>query len=136
MLPVFATESPVDSIAVPVDFVTLLPTARIDEWAVRLELRIGALDEHRRQSDIPSLPIELTFRERPESGKYIPYSTRLQSFVTEPRHPNVLEPGKRPRVTLSPSLILKDGKPWLTISTPGGDNQDQAMLQAILDYLG
>jgi gamma-glutamyltranspeptidase/glutathione hydrolase len=65
----------------------------------------------------------------------IPYSTRLQSFVTEPRHPNVLEAGKRPRVTLSPSLILKDGKPWLTMSTPGGDNQDQAMLQAILNII-
>jgi gamma-glutamyltranspeptidase/glutathione hydrolase len=65
----------------------------------------------------------------------VPFTTRLQSFVLEPRHPNVLEPFKRPRVTLSPTLILKDGKPWLAISTPGGDNQDQAMLQAILNII-
>ena len=65
----------------------------------------------------------------------IAFGTRLQSFVTYPGHPNVLEAGKRPRVTLSPTLVLKDGKPFLAISTPGADNQDQALLQVILNII-
>ncbi len=65
----------------------------------------------------------------------IPLSTRLQSFVVTAGHANQLEPGKRPRVTLSPTMVLKDGKPFLAMSTPGGDNQDQAMLQVILNIL-
>lgn len=65
----------------------------------------------------------------------IPLSTRLQSFVLTPGHPNLLAPGKRPRVTLSPTMVLKDGRPWLVMSTPGGDNQDQAMLQVLLNLI-
>jgi gamma-glutamyltranspeptidase/glutathione hydrolase len=65
----------------------------------------------------------------------IPFSSRLQSFVLTPGHPNLLEPGKRPRVTLSPTMVLKDGKPFLAMSTPGGDNQDQAMLQVLLNII-
>jgi gamma-glutamyltranspeptidase/glutathione hydrolase len=65
----------------------------------------------------------------------IAFGSRLQSFVTFPGHPNLLEGGKRPRVTLSPTLVLKDGKPILAISTPGADNQDQALLQVILNII-
>ena len=65
----------------------------------------------------------------------IPFTTRLQSFVLTPGHPNMLEPGKRPRVTLSPTIVTKDDKPYLHMSTPGGDNQDQAMLQVLLNIL-
>ena len=65
----------------------------------------------------------------------IPLSTRLQSFVVTPGHANQLAPGKRPRVTLSPTMVLKDGKPFLAMSTPGGDNQDQAMLQVLLNIV-
>ncbi|HLJ16170.1 MAG TPA: gamma-glutamyltransferase family protein [Bryobacteraceae bacterium] len=65
----------------------------------------------------------------------IPLSTRLQSFVVTPGHPNQLAPGKRPRVTLSPTLIAKDGKLVMVLSTPGGDNQDQALLQVLLNIL-
>lgn len=65
----------------------------------------------------------------------IPLSSRLQSFVLDNHHPNQLAPGKRPRVTLSPTLVRKDGKPYLAMSTPGGDNQDQAMLQVLLNIL-
>ncbi len=63
----------------------------------------------------------------------IPISSRLQSALLTPGHPNELQPGKRPRVTLSPTLILKDGQPFAAMSTPGGDNQDQAMLQVFLN---
>jgi gamma-glutamyltranspeptidase / glutathione hydrolase len=65
----------------------------------------------------------------------IPFGTRLQSLVTTPGHPNCLAPGKRPRVTLSPTMVLQDGKPFLAISTPGGDNQDQALLQVLLNIV-
>jgi len=65
----------------------------------------------------------------------IPLGTRLQTLLVKPGHPNQLAPGKRPRVTLSPTIVLKDGKPYLALSTPGGDNQDQALLQVVLNIL-
>jgi len=62
-------------------------------------------------------------------------SQRLQSFVLDPaENPfNVLEPGKRPRATLTPSLALKDGKPWLAFAVQGGDGQDQNLPQFFLN---
>jgi gamma-glutamyltranspeptidase/glutathione hydrolase len=60
---------------------------------------------------------------------------RMQSFLMEAGHPNVLEPGKRPRITLTPTLVTKDGKPFLVLSTPGGDNQDQSLLQVLLNIV-
>ena len=65
----------------------------------------------------------------------IPLSTRLQSFVVTPGHPNELKPGKRPRVTLSPTLVTKNGEFAFELSTPGGDNQDQALLQVMLNII-
>ena len=65
----------------------------------------------------------------------IPFTSRLQTLLATPGHPNTLAGGKRPRVTLSPTIILKDGKPVYAISTPGGDNQDQAMLQVVLNLI-
>ncbi len=60
---------------------------------------------------------------------------RLQSALTDPNSPNVLAPGKRPRITLTPTLILKYGQPFMILSTPGGDNQDQALLQVLLNVI-
>jgi len=60
---------------------------------------------------------------------------RMQSFLLEEGHPNVLQPGKRPRVTLSPTLVMKDGKPFMVLSTPGGDNQDQSLIQVLLNII-
>ncbi len=60
---------------------------------------------------------------------------RLQSALTDPNSPNVVAPGKRPRITLTPTLILKDGQPFMVLSTPGGDNQDQALLQVLLNII-
>jgi len=64
-------------------------------------------------------------------------SQRMQSFVLDPRENpyNVLEPGKRPRATLTPSLALKDGKPFLVFSVQGGDTQDQNLLQFFLNVV-
>ena len=60
---------------------------------------------------------------------------RMQSFLMEEGHPNVLQPGKRPRITLSPTLVLKEGKPFMVLSTPGGDNQDQSLIQVLLNIV-
>ena len=60
---------------------------------------------------------------------------RLQSALTDPNSPNVVAPGKRPRITLTPTLILKNGQPFMILSTPGGDNQDQALLQVLLNVI-
>jgi len=64
-------------------------------------------------------------------------SQRMQSFVLDPAEGpfNVLEPGKRPRVTLTPTLALKGGKPYLCFSVQGGDSQDQNLLQFFLDVV-
>ncbi len=64
-------------------------------------------------------------------------SQRMQSFVLDPvQGPyNVLEPGKHPRVTLTPSLALKDGRPYLSFAVQGGDTQDQNLLQFFLNVV-
>jgi gamma-glutamyltranspeptidase / glutathione hydrolase len=65
----------------------------------------------------------------------VPMSNRMQAFRLEPSSPNVLAGGKRPRTTLTPTVVLKDGKPFLAIGTPGGDSQDQQILQVLLNVI-
>ncbi len=65
----------------------------------------------------------------------IPLSIRLDSFVLTPGHANQLAPGKRPRVTLSPTIVTRNGEFYMELSTPGGDNQDQALLQTLLNII-
>ena len=64
-------------------------------------------------------------------------SQRMQSFVLDERTGpyNVVEPGKRPRATLTPSLALKDGRPFLSFAVQGGDGQDQNLLQFFLNVV-
>jgi gamma-glutamyltranspeptidase/glutathione hydrolase len=64
-------------------------------------------------------------------------SQRAQSFVTRPEDGpyNVIEPGKRPRVTLTPTLALRDGDPFLSFAVQGGDAQDQNLLQFFLNVV-
>ncbi len=64
-------------------------------------------------------------------------SQRAQSFVTDPaENPyNVIEPGKRPRVTLTPGMALRDGRPLLSFAVQGGDTQDQNLLQFLLNVV-
>ena len=65
----------------------------------------------------------------------VSYGNRLRSLNTTPGHPNCIEPGKRPRITLTPTLVLKDGKPVLAISVAGGDLQDQATMNLLLNFV-
>lgn len=63
------------------------------------------------------------------------FGCRLQSFNIQAGSPNCIEPGKRPRITLTPGIILKNGKPVLAVSCAGGDQQDQALCQIIVNCL-
>ncbi len=65
----------------------------------------------------------------------VPMSNRMQAFSLDASSPNVLAGGKRPRTTLTPTIVLKDGKPFLAIGTPGGDSQDQQILLVLLNIL-
>jgi gamma-glutamyltranspeptidase/glutathione hydrolase len=61
--------------------------------------------------------------------------TRAQMFWLEEGHPAALAPGKRPRTTLTPTLALRDGEPYLACGTPGGDQQDQWITQMFLRHV-
>lgn len=65
----------------------------------------------------------------PELG--FPLGTRCQTFWLDPTHPNALVPGKRPRTTLTPTLVLREGRPEIVLGTPGGDAQDQIQAQLL-----
>jgi gamma-glutamyltranspeptidase/glutathione hydrolase len=65
----------------------------------------------------------------------VPMSNRMQAFRLDAASPNVLAGGKRPRTTLTPTVVLKDGKPFLAIGTPGGDSQDQQILLVLLNIV-
>ncbi len=69
----------------------------------------------------------------PETG--IPHGNRLCQLNTTPGHPNRMMPGKRPRITLTPTLVMKDGKPVIAISVAGGDTQDQTALVCLLNFI-
>jgi len=68
------------------------------------------------------------------SGLGFPTSTRAQFMHLDPNHVEALKPGKKPSTTLTPSLVTKDGAPYMVFGTPGGDKQDQWTLQFFLNY--
>jgi gamma-glutamyltranspeptidase/glutathione hydrolase len=76
---------------------------------------------------IPSSPVI--------AGLGFPLGTRGQMFYLNPHRPNALAPRKRPRATLTPSLVTKDREPWMVFGTPGGDCQDQWTLQFFLNVI-
>jgi len=69
----------------------------------------------------------------PELG--FPLGTRAQMFHLDPSHVERLVPGRRPSTTLTPSLVMKDGVPYMVFGTPGGDQQDQWTLQLFLNHV-
>jgi gamma-glutamyltranspeptidase/glutathione hydrolase len=69
----------------------------------------------------------------PELG--FPLGTRAQMFWLDEDHPAALMPGKRPRSTLTPTMALRDGEPYLAWGSPGGDQQDQWITQFFLRHV-
>ncbi len=68
-------------------------------------------------------------------GLGFPLGTRVQTFYLDARHPNALVPGKRPRTTLTPTLVTKSGAPFMVLGTQGGDQQDQWTVQVFLNQV-
>lgn len=109
-----------------------------DEW--REQLRLGTTSVE--AADKEGWVVSIT-----PSGGWLPaciagrtgigMSQRMQSFVLDSaENPfNVVEPGKQPRVTLTPTMALKDGKPYLSFAVQGGDTQDQNLLQFFLNMV-
>jgi len=95
---------------------------------------VGVVDEARNMASftpsgawIPASPLI--------DGLGFPLGTRVQTFYLDPRHPNALVPGKRPRTTLSPTLVTRNGSPAMVFGTQGGDQQDQWTLQVFLNLV-
>jgi len=70
----------------------------------------------------------------PDPRTGVTQGNRLRCMNTNPAHPNRIEPGKRPRVTLTPTLVTRDGRAVAAISVAGGDLQDQTTLNALLNH--
>jgi gamma-glutamyltranspeptidase/glutathione hydrolase len=145
------------------DSYTASRRALIDPKTASLEMRPGRVDggpaitahpqttgEDREHGDTTSLQVVdkdgNLFSSTPSSGWLlggafvagdtgVPMSNRMQAFRLDPSSPNVLAGGKRPRTTLTPTVILRDGQPFLAIGTPGGDSQDQQILNVLLNLV-
>ena len=127
--------------SVPADKQTLAPVGRIrtDE---ELDRAFYAGTTSVEAADAEGWVVSVT-----PSGAWIPaviagktgigLSQRAQQFVVDPaENPfNVIEPGKRPRVTLTPTMALKDNRPYLSFAVQGGDSQDQNLLQFFLNFV-
>jgi len=87
-------------------------------------------------SATPSANVDTANAANMDGGRTgVTYGNRLTSLNTSPGHPNCIQPGKRPRITLTPTLVLKDGKPSVAISVAGADRQDQTAIQLLLDLV-
>jgi gamma-glutamyltranspeptidase/glutathione hydrolase len=84
-------------------------------------------------SATPSANVPAQPRDGGKAG--VTFGNRLRSLNTTPGHANCIQPGKRPRITLTPTLVLKDGKPIMAISVAGGDLQDQETLNLLLNVI-
>jgi gamma-glutamyltranspeptidase / glutathione hydrolase len=84
-------------------------------------------------SATPSANVPVDVRDGGIAG--VTFGNRLRSLNTTPGHPNCIAPGKRPRITLTPTLVLKNQKPIIAISVAGGDLQDQVALKLLLDNI-
>ncbi len=127
----------------PGDPVNMKPLLALTTWPEAHETRVP---ENERANDTTCVNVidkDGNMFSATPSGAWLPalvagdtgvlMGQRLQSALTDPHSPNVVAPGKRPRITLTPTLVLKDGAPYMVLSTPGGDNQDQALVQVFLN---
>ncbi|MCB0111493.1 MAG: gamma-glutamyltransferase, partial [Caldilineaceae bacterium] len=84
---------------------------------------------------VSATPSANVYHEGGSGSTGVSYGNRLRSLNTTAGHPNCIQPGKRPRITLTPTLVLKEGRPVLAISVAGGDLQDQAALNLLLNHI-
>ena len=85
---------------------------------------------------VAATPSANVFQDESNGGRMgVTYGNRLRSLNTTPGHPNCIQAGKRPRITLTPTLVMKDENPILAISVAGGDLQDQATTNLLLNFI-
>jgi gamma-glutamyltranspeptidase/glutathione hydrolase len=103
------------------------------DWG-RGTVYVGAVDARRNMASftpsgawIPTSPVI--------DGVGFPLGTRVQTFYLDAHHPNALVPGKRPRTTLTPTLVTRGAEPAMVLGTQGGDQQDQWSLQVFLNQV-
>jgi gamma-glutamyltranspeptidase / glutathione hydrolase len=103
------------------------------EWQ-RGTVHVAVVDRHRNL--VAATPSGAWLSGSPVvEGLGFPLTSRLQVFYLDQHHPNALAPRKRPRTTLTPSLVLRDGKPFMAFGTMGLDQQDQWTLQFFLNVV-
>jgi gamma-glutamyltranspeptidase / glutathione hydrolase len=103
------------------------------EWQ-RGTVHVAVVDRHRNL--VAATPSGAWIAGSPVvEGLGFPLTSRIQVFYLDPQHPNALAPRKRPRTTLTPSLVLHDGQPFMAFGTMGLDQQDQWTLQCFLNVV-
>jgi gamma-glutamyltranspeptidase/glutathione hydrolase len=103
------------------------------EWQ-RGTVHVAVVDRHRNL--VAATPSGAWIAGSPViEGLGFPLTSRIQVFYLDPRHPNALAPRKRPRTTLTPSLVLRHGQPFMAFGTMGLDQQDQWTLQCFLNVV-
>jgi gamma-glutamyltranspeptidase/glutathione hydrolase len=103
------------------------------EWQ-RGTVHVAVVDRHRNL--VAATPSGAWIAGSPViEGLGFPLTSRIQVFYLDHQHPNALAPRKRPRTTLTPSLVLRDGKPLMAFGTMGLDQQDQWTLQCFLNVV-
>lgn len=80
-------------------------------------------------------PSDMSFNTQIIPGTGLAVSSRGSQSWVKPGHPSRIEPGKRPRLTPSGYMVLRNGEPWLTLGTPGGDTQGQTNLQVLFNII-
>jgi gamma-glutamyltranspeptidase/glutathione hydrolase len=121
----------------PGDHVELAGAAAFPDWIESFTTHIDAVDKDRNMVTITSSVASnfgsAMYVDGDAGGFFI--NDALARFNIDPKHPNGLAPRKRPRQTLNPVLVLKDGKPCMVFGSPGGDTQGQSQLQYFLNYV-
>lgn len=103
------------------------------QWQ-RGTVHVAVVDRHRNM--VAATPSGAWLTDSPViPGVGFPLTTRIQVFYLDENHANALAPGKRPRTTLTPSMVLRDGQPFMAFGTMGLDQQDQWTLQFFLNVV-
>ncbi|XDD42528.1 gamma-glutamyltransferase family protein [Leptospira sp. WS60.C2] len=116
----------------------LTPTNQIQNDTIS-EIKYGKDTTYLSIVDSDGNAVSLTPSDFPQSpmvpGTGITLGIRMTQFRLDLTHPSALAPGKRPRITPNPGMVLKKGKLWMSFGTPGGDVQSQAMIQFFLNMV-